>query len=411
MKNHKYFNSIAAWSCITFFYCYQYILRLIPNLIMPELISKYNISAEEFGAYAGIYYIGYIAVHIPLGILLARVGSKVVLPVCILVAASGLIPLIYFDSWELVKLGRLLVGFGSSACIIAAFQIFRIIFHSKFSRMLGAMVCVGLISASNVSTPLAAMIMNMGIEPVVQLLLVSGVALAAITFAILPQIKSSHDSANWSGVIAILTNKKLIMVSILGGLMVAPLEGFADAWGTAFINVVYGIERGAAGVIVTSILTGMCIGSLVLPYLSERYKSYYGVTFISSCAMLVIFTAMIGQIGNAEVLYAFCLLLGVFSAYQVVILSRIAMYVPEKDSSLAASIGNMIIMSFGFFFHNTIGKIMDYNWANTLADDGSKIYSVDAYIYSISIIPIALLIASIGFLLVIIDNKRRSLKV
>jgi sugar phosphate permease len=53
------FVSMLVWLSLTLFYCYQYILRMLPNIIMPDIMSKYQIGAAQFGSFAGIYYIGF----------------------------------------------------------------------------------------------------------------------------------------------------------------------------------------------------------------------------------------------------------------------------------------------------------------------------------------------------------------
>ncbi len=61
-------NSIVSfliWLCITVFYCYQCVLRSLPNIIRQDVMSNFDIGATEFGSFSGIYYIGYIVLHIP----------------------------------------------------------------------------------------------------------------------------------------------------------------------------------------------------------------------------------------------------------------------------------------------------------------------------------------------------------
>ena len=144
------FVSMLVWLSLTLFYCYQYVLRMLPNIIMPDIMSKYQVGAAEFGSFAGIYYIGYIAVHIPIGVLLTRFGGKKILSLCIALTASGLIPLVYFDYWGSVVIGRALTGIGSSAAIVGALQIFRTIYPDKFARMLGFTVSASLITVESV---------------------------------------------------------------------------------------------------------------------------------------------------------------------------------------------------------------------------------------------------------------------
>ena len=391
------------WLFITLFYCYQYILRLLPNIVMPELMEKFSIGALSFGEFAGIYYIGYILMQIPFGLLLSRFGGKLVMPISIIIAALGILP-IAGNNWQLAILGRFFIGVGASAAIVGAFQIFRIIFPQHFTRMLGALVCVGILTAVYLSKPLTTITNNIGIEEMVYILVIGGFLLAAATYVVLPKMPTSKTANVWVDIKAIISNKKLIIMSILAGLMIAPLEGFADAWGTAFIKVIYGIDRNVADSIVSSILTGMCIGSIILPYLAEKFKSYYGTTLIAGIIMAICFYILLTGMGSIPILYTICLLIGIGSAYQVVIISHISTYVKMQLSGMAAAVSNMIVMAFGYLFHKTIASIIENN-SDTLIVNSAPVYSYDAYLHGISVIPISLSLASIGFAIIIWRNK------
>ena len=56
----------------------------------------------------------------------------------------------------------------------------------------------------------------------------------------------------------------------------------------------------------------------------------------------------------------------------------------------------MIIMAFGWVFHNSIGSILEYNWGGLQEANGRHIYSTDAFVYGVSIIPMATVIAILG---------------
>ena len=398
------FVSIIVWFCITLFYCYQYILRALPNIIMPDIMNKYSIGATEFSSFAGMYYIGYVIVHIPIGILLSRLGAKIVLPACIALTAIGLVPLAYFDNWAVVIIGRVLTGIGSSAAIVGALQIFRIIYPDKFSRMLGIMVFFGLITVVYAGAPLANVIMMIGIDTTIGVLLYSGIALALFTYFLMPNSAGeTSDSSILIDIKATLGNPKIITASLLAGLMVGPLEGFADAWGSAFMISVYSIEKSVADSITLSVFLGMCIGCIILPYIADKTRMYFGVTITSGIAMILCFMHILSGIATANTLYYACLVSGIFCAYQVVIISKIATFVSEERSGVAAAIANMIIMTFGLVFHKFIGITLDWQWNGKMLQS-IKLYEAEAFINSISIIPAATAIAVIGFIAMVMTN-------
>jgi hypothetical protein len=94
---------------------------------------------------------------------------------------------------------------------------------------------------------------------------------------------------------------------------------------------------------------------------------------------------------------------GILCAYQVVIIARIATFVSEERSGMAAAVANMIIITFGWIFHNSIGMTLDKLWDGTMVN-GIKSYSAEAFISSISIIPTASTLAIIGLALMSMAN-------
>ena len=103
-------------------------------------------------------------------------------------------------------------------------------------------------------------------------------------------------------------------------------------------------------------------------------------------------------------------MIGVFSAYQVVILTKITTFVLEEQTGIAGSVANMLIMSFGWFFHNSIGSKLDSMWDGSISK-GIRQYSADSFIESIAIIPTAIIIAIIGFLTIAVLSFARDKKI
>ena len=408
-KESKNLTSILVWLCITAFYCYQYILRTLPNIIMPDIMSTYGVGSAEIGSFSGVYYVVYIIVHIPIGVLLSRFGAKIVLPICIVCTAIGLIPLVYFDQWWIVVLGRAFTGIGSSAAAVGALQMFRILYPDKFARVLGMTVSLGLVTTVYVGTLLSESIQAIGLNSTINVLLYLGIGLAIPTYLLIPKSTNqvSHNNV-WSDIKGVICNYKLLLTSMFAGLMVGPLEGFADAWGSAFIITVHHIEKITADSIVFSILLGMCAGCIILPYVADKTKSYFGTAIFSAFAMAGCFIYMlIYRDLSVEALYITCIIVGIFSAYQIIMISKIATFVPIARSGIAAACANMIITAFGWFFHNSIGMSLEHFWDGKMIN-GTKYYNSAAYIKSISIIPMAMGVAIVGLFVISVTQYAKS---
>ncbi len=392
-------NKVTAfliWLLITVFFCYQQILRILPNIICKDVMSDFGIGAAEFGSFAGVYYIGYIALHIPIGLALSKIGARRILPACIILTSFGLIPLIYNLGWNSVLVGRVLTGIGSSAAAVGALQVFRIVYPAKFAMMLGIMVSVGLITVVGAGQPLSAIVSHIGVAAMINILLYIGLALGVVMYVIMPRSTEEVSHSNvLSDIKATLFNSKLLFTSIFGGLMIGPVEGFADAWGSEFLLNVYNVSKTTADFMSLSVFLGMSFGAVILPYITDKTGYSFGVIVTCGIGMFLCFIYMLTGDANIMALKAVCIVIGVFSAYQVLILAKVASFVCEERSGMAGAIANMVMMTFGWFFHNMIGSTLDNSWDGKIVD-GVRYYSPEAFIKSLVIIPNSMVVAVIG---------------
>jgi len=367
---------------------------------MPNITEKFRIDSADFGQFAGIYYITYAAAHIPIGTLLDKKGPKYVVPACILITILGTLPLILSDSWIVVCIGRALIGFGSAGAILGLFKVTHIGFpRHQFARVVGIGAFVGLMGALYGGKPLAYLIATYGYETIIKYLIYAGLLFALIAVLVMPKAKGIRsDEVNLRKDLAeIWKHKDIIYISLFAGLMVGPLEGFADAWGAAFMQNVYSMDRATASFLTSIVFLGMAFGSSLIAYLGEKTKSYYSV-IISCAAMMTIFFVVIMLKITTMTYILMCLffMIGILSGYQILTTYLSTTFVREGVVGLTTAIVNMIVMSFGYLFHSVIGKMLSLTWDGTMID-GAKAYSSESYIYSISVIPICLAIGGLGF--------------
>ena len=389
----------VVWGATAIFYAYQYILRVMPNIIMDDLLLKFDIGTKDFGQFSGIYYIGYSAMHLPLGILLDRFGPKRVMPICILLTVLGLLPAIFTDNWTYPILGRFIMGMGSSAAILGAFKIIRITFSkAHFTRMLSLCVTVGLIGAIYGGAPVNYMLSTMGLENLIITFAAIGIALALISYIIIPNIEPVHGESVLAEVKEVLGNHKVILVCIFAGLMVGPLEGFADVWGAAFLKQVYNFDGTAAASLPSMIFIGMCFGAPLLSLIAEKTGSYLGTIVASGVIMASVFTWLLtGNMSVTPMTITF-VIVGVCCAYQILAIYKASTYVNDNVVGMTTALANMIIMVFGYAFHTIIGSVLEY--VGPATETG--------YVYAISIIPVALTIGVAGFTVIMIREMYSS---
>lgn len=389
----------TVWMIVSIFYAYQYILRVMPNIMMDDIIQQFHIDAAVFGQFSGVYYIGYSLMPLPLGIMLDRYGPKKVVTGCIVMTVIGLLPIVFAENFVYPILGRALIGIGSSAAILCAFKVIRLTFkEQQFTRMLSLTVTIGLIGAIYGGGPVNYMCENWGYKSVVQIFIGVGLGLAAITYLLLPKEEEHTPPKIGAGMKQVFTNSKVMAICFSAGLMVGPLEGFADVWASGFLKEVYRFDADVAGYLPSMIFVGMCFGAPILGLVAEKTGQYLGVIIGAGLVMVSVFIALLmGWLTVSSMTVAF-ILVGVCCSYQILAIYKASTYVPDNVAGLTTAVANMIIMSFGYAFHTIIGSVV-----NAYGGIGVP----QAFIYGISVIPLALGLGVMGFLTVACSVKEK----
>jgi predicted MFS family arabinose efflux permease len=389
----------VVWMIASVFYAYQYILRVMPSIMLGDIMQQFHIDAAVFGQFSGIYYLGYALMHLPIGIMLDRYGPKRVMTGCILLTVMGTLPIIYAENWLYLLIGRVMVGAGSSAAILGAFKIIRMTFSEQhFTRMLSFSVTIGLIGAIYGGGPLGYMCASLGYKAVVQIFAVVGVALAACTYLIVPQEKAAPQGTIFADIKTVLGNRQVLWLCCAAGLMVGPLEGFADVWGAIFLKQVYGFDAVVSSTLPSLVFMGMCFGAPALSIIAEKTGRYMGVIVGSGILMFLAFAALVAEMLTVSSITVSFILIGVCSAYQILAIYKASTYVPDHVAGLTTALANMIIMSFGYGFHTVMGFIIHAYGGPT---------SAQALVYGIDVIPAALGIGTLGCLALAYCDKRK----
>lgn len=416
MKKSQYPMSISwmLWGIASLFYAYQYIIRVVPSILLGPLTEKFSINAYDFGQFSGFYYLGYAGCHIPLGILLDRWGSRRTMILCLVLIIGGTLPLIASPYWVLALIGRMAVGIGSSGAILSAFQLINHYFDKKdFSRMLGGCVTIGVLGAIYGGRPFQQLIVYFGWEFSVKILLFLGLCLIGLILILVPSVAiKKHQTNIRQELKEIIRNPYVLKICLYAGCMVGPMEGFADVWAKVYLEKIYGLTAEQAAFLPSLIFLGMCIGAPLLGSLVEKVGGYYKLLIASGFIMFVIFVAILLGMGNTALLSVGFISLGIFSAYQILAIFKATTYVRQELIGITTAWSNMMIMVFGYLFHSSISLMIHYFWDGTMITNPDTLrmvplYNATAYQAGLTIIPVGLLCGAMGFLRLYRQEKKK----
>jgi predicted MFS family arabinose efflux permease len=149
------FRIILVFACGYFL---SYVLRSVNAAIAPLLAEDLQLSPGELGWLTSAYFLAFSAVQIPVGIWLDRHGARRTESALLLVAAAGAALMATSEALWLLSVGRMMIGVGVSACLMAAYSYFRRCFSAEQQpRLVMYMLIAGTSGALMASQPALAL--------------------------------------------------------------------------------------------------------------------------------------------------------------------------------------------------------------------------------------------------------------
>ena len=123
-------------------YAISYFYRNANAIIEVDLVRDLGLGPADLGLLTSVYFISFAAFQLPLGVLHDRYGPRRTESILLLFAALGSILFAQAESLSGLIVGRLLIGLGVSACLMAAFKAYVLWFSSQRLAMINGLQMV-----------------------------------------------------------------------------------------------------------------------------------------------------------------------------------------------------------------------------------------------------------------------------
>ena len=100
----------------------SYIYRAVNSIIAPDLVADVGVDPSQLGLLTSTYFLAFVTTQLPLGVILDRYGPRRIEATMLLVAALGAVVFSRAQGLGALILGRALIGFGVSACLMGALK-------------------------------------------------------------------------------------------------------------------------------------------------------------------------------------------------------------------------------------------------------------------------------------------------
>jgi len=186
---------LIAWAIGSLFFLYGFTLRVSPSVMVDELMREFQVSALILGNLSAIYFYVYAAVQIPIGIMMDRVGPRILMTVASLLCALGCVLFASAEHIWLAYIGRFFIGLGCAFSWVGVLTIIATSLPTRnFAGFTGGGQLAGTTGAILGQAPLALLIEVIGWRFSLYGLGLFGVVLAAGLWLTVQPVKPDQKS-------------------------------------------------------------------------------------------------------------------------------------------------------------------------------------------------------------------------
>ncbi|MGE4334463.1 MAG: MFS transporter [Pigmentiphaga sp.] len=275
---------LVVWIFIAFAsgHFLSYGLRTINAALAPYLVADLELGAADLGWLSASYYIAFAALQYPLGFWLDRYGERRVESLLLVIAACGAALMAFAPSLTWMTWGRILIGLGVSACLMAPFAWFRRHFPPQRQSQLGLLLLVaGTSGAATATLPAATLAIWLGWRGVFLIFAVLLLLSAALIWSIVPDGRPAavnrHAGAeakpnNSAGQRSLIRHPIMLSVMALAFIGHGGLMALHTLWAGPWMTDVLGIAPTWAASYLLVFMVTMLLSYLTMSFVAPRLQ-------------------------------------------------------------------------------------------------------------------------------------------
>lgn len=363
--SHEGRHWIGPFLVFALAYFLSALLRAVTATLAPSFSAEFELGAAELGLLAGAYFLGFALLQLPLGSGLDRHGPRRVEIVLLLLAILGCAVFAASTGFAQLVLGRLLIGMGVAACLMAPLTHFRLHFGEELQLQCNSwMLMTGSLGmvASTVPVQLALPLLGWrGLFWLMAVLLALGVAMLALRLpADSPRAPAARDEPA-GHYLAIAGHLEFLRLAPLGLLLHGGLLALQALWIGPWLTQVCGWTPAQASAGLLLVNVGMLCAFLgwgwLLPRLLRRGWSVHGLlrAGLPVSVGLLLVNAWLGEQAQAWHWMLWCIATSLVAFGQ----PALAQAFPVQMAGRALSAYNLVIFGGVFLLQWGIGAGVD----------------------------------------------------
>ena len=354
-------------------YAISYFYRNTNAIIESDLVDELGLGPADLGLLTGAYFFSFAIFQLPLGILLDRYGPRRTEAVLLLFAALGAWIFSKADSLSGLILGRLLIGLGVSACLMAAFKAYVIWFSRRRLPMInGLQMAAGGLGALVATTPLQNVLSITDWRGVFTGLAIITVFASLFLWFILPEHQSSADKhpaikTQLKEMGQIFRNPVFWSIVPLTALSNGSFLAIHGLWIKPWLRDVASLGEGDTTQLLFAMTLAIIVGYFSLGIFTERISQLFdiGPITVGVFGMTLFLTTQFSMAyGWATSPLLLVVIFGFLGSSCILTFAGLAQIFPKKYSGRVSTILNVQVFMGAFIIQWGIGAIIEL-WPTT----------------------------------------------
>lgn len=378
------------WSLSAAAFGYAFFQRVAPSVMVSDLMAEFAIGGAVLGYLSALYFYPYVALQVPLGALLDRLGPRKILTTAIGLAAVGSYLFGSAVTLEQAYIGRVLIGIGSAVGFLASLSLAAKWFPPRrYALLTGLTMLVGMASGVGAQAPLAKLIEWAGWREAMYYGAAFAAVLAVLIFLLVRDAPDEHSqqpekpvqtwSSVWHGFLRSISRREIWMIAIVATAMSGPMLAFGGLWGVPYMMTAYELSRPDAAFYVSILLVGWAVGAPLSGWWSD-YIERRRFPILVTAIVKVLLVGLIVFVPNLPLWLCVVVIFGIGAAgagmTNTFALAR-EVSNPGTHGSVSGIVNGMTVAS-GAVLQPVIGLLLDWQWDGSLVD-GARFYSADQY--------------------------------
>ena len=378
------------------FYYYDFILRMIPSVMMDNIISVYNIDATDFAILESSFYFMYTPLQLLAGPVVDEYGSRRIFPLAILCCLIGSVLSALEFHFYLLIFARMLIGFGSAFAFIIVLKTASEWLPSYYYPFLtGLTTTLGMVGGVTAEIVLPLLI-HQGAQFLYICCAVFATILISVSIVYMKDKEEHKEDIDFQTILydvyTLLSIRQLWIIGIVGCMLFSPIQIFI-IWAKSFYMQTIGVDETNAAIITSMLFWGFASGAPFNGWLASQTLNKNMIirtgSLLAMINMIVIIFVSNSVWYNAMLMFT----LGLFISSQCLVFVYAKNLVSPHLTATAVATTNMIV-NLSSYIQPIIGKCLSYY--HLQYEHGLNYYTLTNWRIALSIVPFMLFISFIA---------------